>query len=187
MCCFMCILGLILGQDAERVSSSEKRDFLKLFDALPREKEGIFGDKAIEKAAPYTHVLLALTEKDIEQYGKVHGLKKTSLAPFLSLSVGLMDRKKPREYGVKSFAHIAHPVIKLTWAAGLFEREAASSEIVQFLRAALKSKEQSSCLSQLLGPEFETFKKKVREYRVRVLACSFSAPCAHLCAPHYSG
>jgi hypothetical protein len=35
-----------------------------------------------------------------------------------------------------------------------------------FLRAALASKEQAKLLSEMIGPGFEDFKKRVKEYKV---------------------
>jgi hypothetical protein len=49
----------------------------------------------------------------------------------------------------------------------LFEEEgAASTEIVRFLQIALESREQSRLLSQIVGPDFEDFKRRVIAYPV---------------------
>ena len=143
-------------QTEKEVTAAEKKTFLELLAKLPTKGE-FFTDEAVRKAAPHTRVLLALTEKDIEKY---------DIYSFLALSRGLLDRKEQREYGVKHFSKIAHPTIKLSWGAVLFNEKAASAEVVKFLRAALERKEQSELLSQMLGPDFEDFKKRVKEYKV---------------------
>jgi hypothetical protein len=145
--------------EAEKdVTAAEKKAFLELLAKLPARGE-FFTEEAINKSVPYTRVLLAFTEKDIE---------KRDIYPFLALSRGLLDRKKQQEYGVKHFGKIAHPTIKLLWGSVLFDEKAASPEIVAFLRMALESKEQAKLLSQMLGPNFEDFKKRVTEYKVKM-------------------
>jgi hypothetical protein len=146
------------------VSAAEKKAFLELLGGLPRASEFFYTKEAIDRAAPHTRVLLALTEKDVERYAKDRGAREPSLYPFLALSRGLLDRKDQRTYGVKHFGSIAHPVIKLVWGAILFHEKEASPEIIRFLRAALKSKEQASILSQMLGPGFNEFEKRLREH-----------------------
>jgi hypothetical protein len=101
---------------------------------------------------------LALTEKDIAKY---------DFYPFAALSRGLLDIKEKREYGVKHFDGIAHPKLKLLWAAVLFKEGADSEAVIKFLRAALESKEQSEDLSRMLGPEFKDFKVRVKESKVK--------------------
>ena len=63
---------------------------------------------------------------------------------------------------MRHFGKIAHPEIKLGWGAMLFDANAASPEIVKFLKTALASKEQSKILAEGLGPTFEDFKKRVQ-------------------------
>jgi WD40 repeat protein len=152
-------------QGPKGVTAAEKRVFLKLFEKLPTEHEGFYTEEAIDKAEPYTRVLLALTEKDIEQYGMSLGIKKENICtyPFAALSAGLLERKGPREYVVKHFAEIAHPGLKLGWAAGLFNKGATSPEIIRLLRAALESKEQSRELRAMYGPDFAWFRKRLNQ------------------------
>jgi hypothetical protein len=145
------------------LAAAEKKAFLELLTKLPTEHEGFYTEEAIDKAEPYTRVLLALTEKDIAQYAKGLGVKNYCLYPFSALSAGLLERKGPREYVVKHFGEIAHPELKLGWAAGLFNKNAASPEIVRFLRAALESKEQARELRLMYGPDFKDFKKRLSE------------------------
>jgi uncharacterized protein (TIGR03067 family) len=145
------------------VTPTEKKVFLKLFEKLPTEREGFYTEEAIDKAEPYLRVLLALTRADIERYATGQGVKKEniSLYPFAALSAGLLERKGPREYVVQYFGGIAHPELKLGWAAGLFNRGAASPEISRFLRAALESKEQAGNLRLMYGQDFGWFKKRL--------------------------
>jgi WD40 repeat protein/S1-C subfamily serine protease len=152
-------------QGPKNVTPAEKKAFLELFEKLPTEHEGLYAEEAIDKAEPYLRVLLALTEKEIEQYGMNLGIKKehVCLYSFHALSVGLLERNGPREYGVKYFGEIAHPKLKLGWAVGLFNQHAASPEVVRFLRAALESEERARDLRAMYGPDFEWFKKRLRE------------------------
>lgn len=147
-------IGLVFATapDAKAVTATEKQAFLELVKTLPTRGE-FFTDQAVETAAPHTRILLALTEQDVAQ---------DDLYPFLALSRQLVDRKEPREYGVKHFGTIAHPTIKLFWAAVLFDEKAASAELVKYLRAALASREQSKVLAEMLGPNFEDFRKRLR-------------------------
>jgi hypothetical protein len=149
-------LAAVPSQAEKEVTGAEKRAFLEMLAKLPTQGE-FFTDEAVQKAVPHTRALLALTKKDIDKY---------DLYPFLALSRGLLERKEQRDYGVKHFREIAHPTIKLFWGAVLFDEKAASPEIVTFLRAALESKEQSELLSQLEGPNFEDFKRRVKEHKV---------------------
>ncbi len=153
------IIGLTTPtcQESKRVTVAEKKEFLKLLETLPSKGE-FFTKEAIDKAAPYTRVLLALTPKDIEKY---------DIYRFLALSRGLLDRKKYREYGVRHFANIAHPEIKLSWGVILFNEKVSMPEIVHYLRRALKSEEQAKVLSEILGPNFDDFKKQVKKQSLK--------------------
>ena len=68
MIAIILLIALAIGQEQpERpVTDAEKKDFLALLPRLPTKKE-FFADEAITKAIPYTRVLLALTEKDLEK------------------------------------------------------------------------------------------------------------------------
>lgn len=118
---------------------------------LPLKGE-FYTDDAVKKAAPYLSVLLALTEKDIENY---------EIYPFLAISRGLCDHQEHRDYVVRNFAKIKHPKLKLFFTVILFDSHEASPEIHKFLRDALVSKEQAPLLAEILGPEFESFQKRV--------------------------
>ena len=164
---FVLVMNPVACPEGKPVSVEEKTAFLKLLETLPFKGE-FPTDEAIDLVIPQTRVLLALTRKDIEQRAKELGGKHDDfMYRLLAVSYGLLDRKEPREHGVKHFAKIAHPEIKLAWAVGLFDRKAVSSEIVQFLRTALESKEQIKLLERLLGPDFDDFKKRVKEYPVK--------------------
>jgi hypothetical protein len=150
-------LGFALSQSGQEVTATEKKAFLDLLSQLPTQGE-FFTDDAVQKAAPHTRVLLALTKKDIAN---------NNIYPFFALSRGLLDRKEKREYGVKHCGRIAHPEIKLFWGSVLFDEKLPSPEVVRYLRAALESKEQAQILSQMIGPNFEDFKKRVKEYKLQ--------------------
>lgn len=145
------VLALAQVQADKPVTDTEKKAFLELLAKLPTKGE-FFTEEAIAKAAPQTRVLLALTEKDVGD---------RDLYPFLALSSGLLERKKPRQYGLSRFHTIAHPTLKLFWASVLFRHKPPSPEIVAFLRKALDSKETSRKLAMMAGPEFEDFKEQV--------------------------
>lgn len=153
------VLALALAQSpaVKEVTAAEKTAFLELLAGLPTTGE-FYTDEAIQKAAPHTRVLLALTPKD---------LGKRDIYPFAALSRGLVDRKELREYAVKHFGTIAHPEIKLFWGVGLFDAKAASREVVAFLSSALESKEQKAILAEMLGPGFEDFEKRLKEPKAK--------------------
>jgi hypothetical protein len=144
-----CALGQ--AQPDKAVTEPEKKTFLKLLATLPTEGE-FYTQEAVKKAVPYTRVLLALTEKDLEKY---------DMYPFLALSTGLMGHKEARQYAAANFARIAHPMLKLSWAMLLVRQPQAPPEVVSILRKALDSKETALTLSLMLGPEFEDFKEDV--------------------------
>lgn len=150
---FLCVaLALGQAQPEQPVTDAEKTEFLKLLATLPTRGE-FFTSEAIQKAAPYTRVLLALTEKDLAKY--------SSLYPFYAISAGLLGAKDSRQYALNNFSRIAHPKIKLGWAIGLFRAKSPPPEVVAFLRQTLDSKKEGETLSAMLGPEFEDFKERV--------------------------
>jgi hypothetical protein len=165
-------LFITTGQEAISATADEKKRFLNLLAELPHAGE-FYTDESVTKAAPYTRVLLSLTDEDLRRFvaerEKIDAkdVKDPDLYPFLALSRGLLDREGPREYGVKHFGEIAHPVIRLAWAVMLFNEKAASPEIVKYLRSALESKERSKVLTQMLGPDFEDFKRRVKEHPLK--------------------
>ena len=138
-------------QTAGQVSETRKREFIELLRTLPRKGE-FFTDESVKKAGPYLPALFALTEKDIEGY---------DIYPFGALSRGLCDRKAHRKYAVRHFREIRHPTLKLLWGAMLFGEGAASPEIVRFLRDALRSEGQAKLLSEIEGPGFDDFRRRV--------------------------
>jgi hypothetical protein len=135
-------------QPEKAVTAAEKKEFLKLLATLPTRGE-FFAEEAITKAAPYTRVLLALTQKDLAKY---------DLYPFFALSAGLMGHKEARQYATANFGKIAHPRLKLGWAIMLFRHGKAPSEVVPYLRKALDSEPEGSFG---LGPGFQDFKDDV--------------------------
>src|SRR5262249_55194849 len=98
--------------------------------------------------------LLSLTEDD---------LKDRDLYPFLALSAGLMSHKESREAGLKSFDRIAHPVLKLSWAAMLIRQPDPPRNVTTFLKKALDSPEDAKTLAAMMGPGFSAFKKSVND------------------------
>lgn len=149
---FLAALLIFVGQGADQISDARKKEFINLLRALPTKGE-FYTDEAVVKAGPYLPTLLALTEKDIEEY---------DIYPFLAISRGLCDRSEHRTYAVRNFVRIRHLTLKLFWAAMLFDSDATSPEIERFLRDALASKEQAKLLSEMLGPEFDSFQKRIR-------------------------
>lgn len=148
------LLALMPNQASSRISDAQKKDFIQLLKTLPVEGE-FYSDKAIDKAGRYLPVLFALTEKDIEKY---------DIYPFLALSRGLCDRKVHRDYVVRHFAEIRHPLLKLGWGAMMFDVGSTSPEIVRFLRSVLESEQQSKILSEMLGPDNADFRRRVEAY-----------------------
>jgi hypothetical protein len=151
------LLVLTPSQASGQISDAQKKEFVELLRTLPHEGE-LYTDEAIEKAGPYLPVLFALTGKDIEEY---------DTSPFAAISRGLSGQKKNRDYAVRHFAEIRHPELKLLWGAMLFDAGETSPEIVRFLRGALGSHEQAKMLSEMVGPQFEDFKRRVKAYPKR--------------------
>ena len=143
-----------IGQTANQVSDAQKKDFIEFLKTLPVKGE-FYTDEAIDKSQRYMPVLFALTEKNIENY---------DIYPFLALSRGLCDRKVHRDYAIRHFSEIRHSTLKLFWAAMLFDEKETSLEIVQFLRNALKSEKQAKILSEMLGPNYKDFQRRVKAY-----------------------
>ena len=158
MVTFLAILiALTPCQTGARIPDASKKEFINLLQTLPFEGE-FYTDEAVEKAGPYLPVLFALSEKDINKY---------AIYPFAAISRGLCDQKKHRDYAVTHFSEIQHPALKLFWAAMLFDGDAAgSTEIVRFLKGALGSKKEAKVLSQIVGPDFEDFKRRVIAYPI---------------------
>jgi hypothetical protein len=138
-----------------QISDAQKSAFIEFLKTLPHKGE-FFTDDAIRKADSYLPVLFALTEKDIEAY---------DVYPFLTLSRGLCDQRKHRNYAVRHFAEIRHPELKLFWGAMLFDAGSSSPEIVRFLREALASEKQSQILAEMLGPDYQAFHRRVKGHR----------------------
>ena len=151
MCFLAALLIFAAGQGSDQFSDERKREFIDLLRTLPRKGE-FYTDAAVVKAGPYLPVLFSLTEKDIE---------KIDIYPFAAISRGLCDHFEYRKYAVRNFGRIQHPELKLFWGALLFELHTVSREIKRFLHDALASKKQSKVLSEMLGPEFDSFKKRV--------------------------
>ena len=151
------LLVLTPSQASSQISETQKKEFIEVLKTLPHKGE-FFTDEAIEKVGPYLPVLLALTEKDIEKY---------DIYPFAAISRGLCDQKKHRDYAVRHFAEIRHSELKLFWSTMLFDAGAVSPEIVRFLKDALESSEQAKVLSEMVGPQFEDFKRRVKAYPKR--------------------
>lgn len=151
------VLTVSPSQASNKITDAQKKEFIEILRTLPVKGE-FFTDEAVKRAEPYLPVLLSLTEKDIEGY---------DIYPFLALSRGLADHKEHRDYAVSHFAEIRHPILKLAWAGMLFDAKSTSPQIIQFLRDALKSKEQSKVLSEMLGPDFNNFQMRVKAYRPR--------------------
>jgi hypothetical protein len=136
---------------ANQISDAQKKEFINLLKTLPHKGE-FFTDDAIKTAGPYLPVLFALNDKDIEGY---------DIYPFATLSRGLCDNEKIRQYATAHFGEIRHSELKLLWAAMLFNERNPSTEVVRFLKAALKSEAQAKLLGDITGPKFADFKARV--------------------------
>jgi hypothetical protein len=155
---FLAVLLVLSSlQASSQISEVQKKEFIELLKTLPHKGE-FYTDEAIERAGSYLPVLFSLTEKDIERY---------DIYPFAALSRGLCDQKKHRDYAVLHFSEIYHPELKLFWASMLFDKGAITAQIVRFLKDALVSPEQAKLLSEVIGPEFEDFKRRVNAYPKR--------------------
>ena len=142
------------AQATPEISDAQKKEFIELLKKLPTKGE-FYTEEAVQKAAPHLPVFFALTEADIKKY---------DIYPFLALSRGLADKKEHRDYAVEHFNEVRHPTLKLSWGVILFMHNEPSAQVVRFLRDALNSKPQAKVLSEMLGPEFESFQKRVKAY-----------------------
>lgn len=140
----------------EQISDLQKKEFIELLKTLPTKGE-FYTEESNKKAASYLRVLFALTEKDIE----------ADIYPYLAISRGICDQKEYRDYAVKQFAEIKHPLMKLFWAAMLFNEKTTSKEIILFLKQALESPTQEKQLAEILGPNFKEFQKRVKEVPIQ--------------------
>lgn len=145
------ILTLASNQESTPITNEQKQQFLARLETLPTRGE-FYTDEAVREALVYLPVLFALTEADIQEY---------DIYPFLALSRGLFEHRQVRNYSVRNFGKILHAELKLFWGAMIFDSKEASPEIKRFLRRALKSKSQAAILSEMLGPKFQSFKKRV--------------------------
>jgi hypothetical protein len=147
-------LVLGMGQPSTEVGDADKQAFFKLVAGLPVQPAGhgppVFTKEALKKAAPFARVLFALNEKD---------LKKEEIGAYMILTFQLADVEQARDYGIKNFARIAHPRIKLWWANALFGQKATPPEIVTFLRKALERDGEN--LDHIYGLEFQAHKESV--------------------------
>lgn len=143
------------SQVTAQISDAQKNSFIELLKTLPQKGE-FFTEEAVTKAEPYLPVLLALTEKDIEEY---------DVYPFLALSRGLCNQRKHRDYATHHFSEIRHPELKLFWGSILFDEGPSSPEIVRFLREALECEKQSRILAEMLGPNYRLFQRRVKAHR----------------------
>jgi hypothetical protein len=139
------------AQVANEISEAQKKQFVELLKTLPFKGE-FFTEDAVKTAGPYLPVLFALTDKDIEGY---------DLYPFVAISRGLFEVREHRLYANNHFADIRHSELKLFWAAMLFKYGKPSSQIVQYLKLALKSDTQARQLAEMAGPHYEDLKRRI--------------------------
>jgi hypothetical protein len=152
------VLALSLGAQASapditKVTSQEKKDFLELMKKLPSRGE-FYTDEGVQKASPFLHVLLSLDRKDVTE---------NHYFAILALSRGLHDSKKEhREFAVKNFSKIPHPVIKISWGIMLFRfSKEVTPEVTRYLRDSLDQKETMEQIRTMLGPEFEAVRMQI--------------------------
>jgi hypothetical protein len=148
-------LLFVPSQATDQISEDQKKSFIELLRTLPHKGE-FFTDEAVKKAGPYLPVLFALNEKDIEKY---------DIYPFAALSRGLAEQREHRDYAARHFAEIRHLELKLFWGSMLFDEGPSSPEIVRFLRKALESEKQSKILAEMLGPDYQSFRRRVKAHR----------------------
>jgi hypothetical protein len=134
-----------------QISDDEKKQFVELLKTLPHRGE-FFTEDAVKTAGPYLKVLFALTEKDIDGY---------DIYPFAAISRGLCDVKEHRLYANKHFDDIRHSELKLFWAAMLFEYSERPTQIVRYLKSALKDNEKARQLAEMAGPNFADLKRRI--------------------------
>ncbi|MFO0936826.1 MAG: hypothetical protein U0798_09970 [Gemmataceae bacterium] len=132
---------------SDEVTEAEKKEFFEFLTKLPGKGE-FFTGEGVTPAIPYQRVLFALTEKDV---------KEDMYYRLGALSSALCDNKDGRAYALKNFESMKHPLMKTLWACMLFDRNERKAEIIQHLKKTLDSKEGSTSLSEMAGPNFESF------------------------------
>ena len=148
-CVVLSFFAAFAFQDA---TEAQKKEFLELLRKLPTKGE-FYTEESVQKAKPYLPVLLSLTENDIEKYNDLY--------PFVALSSGLSVDKENRVYVLTHFAEIRHPDLKMFWAAMLFNAGDVSQDIVNHLLNALQQPARKKLLSEIVGPDFKFFRRKV--------------------------
>src|SRR5262245_1379880 len=111
------VVAAFVLQGGTGISARQKTEFIDLLQRLPTKGE-FYTETSITKAQPYLPVLLSLTEADVGE---------GDLYPYLAVSRGLCDRPASRMYVVSHFDQIRHSVLKLFWAAMLFDADATST------------------------------------------------------------
>ena len=145
------ILAFAIPSPAQDSSAAQRKEFLELLKSLPIKGE-FYAEESIRKVTPYLPVLLSLTQEDIEKYDFYF---------FAALSAGLSTEKTNRSYVLTHFAGIRHPTLKLFWAVLLMKANEVSPEVVRYLRDALNDPNQAQTVSEMTGPDFKFFKRKV--------------------------
>ena len=143
--------GLVSCQSTDTISNHQKHEFIKLLYTLPTNGD-TFTDEGFKKAGPYLPVIFSLTEKDLATY---------DIYLFAAIIGGVCCREEHQEYAVRHFSDIRHPELKLFLGSLLFEKGLASSEIMQFLRDVLQDEQRAKALSEMVGPNFQDFKKRL--------------------------
>jgi len=136
------------GNQVGDVSRKEKAEFIEMIQTLPT-KGDFFTAEAVERAVPFAPVLLSLTEADLTGH---------DLYPFLALARGLLDRAEQRAFFTQHFAEIAHVRIKMFVGLVLVDEGVGSEQVIQYMEAALASKERAAILAEMAGPGFNDFK-----------------------------
>jgi hypothetical protein len=152
-CQIFIALAIAQARPENVVTVADKRALFKLMGTLPS-SGGRYKVEGVAKGIPYTRVLLALTEDDV---------KAPNLYPFLALSGALASHKEARAVALEHFDQIAHPELKLLWAALLVQQPDPLRNITTFLKKALASPEDAKTLAAIEGPGFPAFKKLVND------------------------
>jgi hypothetical protein len=150
---YFAVLSISCSGDTNRqaVTGLQKKQFLEMLRELPRDRE-FYTAEAVKTTSRFTNVLFALDKTDVSD---------DHLYPLEAISQGLLENEDQRNYGRKNFDVIRHPAIKLFWGVVLFDKKAASPEIIDYLRESLSSKERSEILKDILGDKYETFRKRI--------------------------
>ena len=123
------------------VTQPQKQSFMSLLRSLPSRGE-FYTAESVGRTAPFVPVLFSLT----------NDIAEGDLFQLAALSRGLCDRADVRKYATSHFSDIAHPTLRMFWAAAFVADYQASADMNAYLARMIESPEGLALLQELAGP-----------------------------------